>query len=93
MFAFLPPLLSAPPRTRLTRSRVAHNSTLNGVVLKYAEPPEARKPVRNWRLYVFKGKEQVGEAWPKHERILVHASGSPSLDSQSSSMCTGSLRT
>ncbi|KWU45621.1 SMAD/FHA domain-containing protein, partial [Rhodotorula sp. JG-1b] len=35
------------------------NSTLNGVVLKYAEPPEARKPVRNWRLYVFKGKEQV----------------------------------
>jgi len=29
-------------------------------VLKYAEPPEARKPVRNWRLYVFKGKEQVG---------------------------------
>lgn len=29
-------------------------------MLKYAEPPEARKPVRNWRLYVFKGKEQVG---------------------------------
>lgn len=28
-------------------------------MLKYAEPPEARKPVRNWRLYVFKGKEQV----------------------------------
>lgn len=35
-------------------------STLRGVVLKYNEPPEARKPVRNWRLYVFKGKEQVG---------------------------------
>lgn len=32
-----------------------------GTVLKYHEPPEARKPVVGWRLYVFKGKEQVGE--------------------------------
>ena len=31
------------------------------VVLKYHEPPEARKPLLGWRLYVFKGKEQVGE--------------------------------
>ena len=31
------------------------------VVLKYHEPPEARKPLVGWRLYVFKGKEQVGE--------------------------------
>jgi smad nuclear-interacting protein 1 len=29
--------------------------------MKYHEPPEARKPVQNWRLYVFKGDEQVGE--------------------------------
>lgn len=36
-------------------------STLRGVVLKYNEPPEARKPTKNWRLYAFKGKEQVGE--------------------------------
>ncbi|CAE6523269.1 unnamed protein product [Rhizoctonia solani] len=28
-------------------------------LLKYNEPPEARKPVENWRVYVFKGKEQV----------------------------------
>ncbi|TFK40667.1 SMAD/FHA domain-containing protein [Crucibulum laeve] len=28
-------------------------------VLKYNEPPEARKPVLGWRLYVFKGSEQV----------------------------------
>ncbi|PCH40108.1 SMAD/FHA domain-containing protein [Wolfiporia cocos MD-104 SS10] len=28
-------------------------------VLKYHEPPEARKPVIGWRLYVFKGQEQV----------------------------------
>ncbi|KAJ4481986.1 Smad nuclear-interacting protein 1 [Lentinula aciculospora] len=31
----------------------------NSTVLKYNEPPEARKPVLGWRLYVFKGKEQV----------------------------------
>lgn len=30
------------------------------VVLKYHEPPEARKPMLGWRLYVFKGNEQVG---------------------------------
>lgn len=30
-------------------------------VLKYHEPPEARKPLIGWRLYVFKGSEQVGE--------------------------------
>ena len=29
-----------------------------------AEPfPEARKPAGGWRLYVFKGKEQVGECF------------------------------
>ncbi|KAK0187935.1 SMAD/FHA domain-containing protein [Armillaria mellea] len=31
----------------------------NSTVLKYNEPPEARKPVLGWRLYVFKGSEQV----------------------------------
>ncbi len=30
-------------------------------VLKYNEPPEARKPTVGWRLYVFKGEEQSGE--------------------------------
>ncbi|KAK4705668.1 smad nuclear-interacting protein 1, partial [Phenoliferia sp. Uapishka_3] len=37
----------------------AETNTFQGVVLKYNEPPEARKPVRSWRLYVFKGKDQV----------------------------------
>ena len=35
-------------------------NTVKGVELKYNEPPEARKPLKNWRLYVFKGKEQLG---------------------------------
>ncbi|TPX38584.1 hypothetical protein SeLEV6574_g07734 [Synchytrium endobioticum] len=37
----------------------AEQNTYKGVVLKYSEPPEARKTVKKWRLYVFKGKEQV----------------------------------
>jgi smad nuclear-interacting protein 1 len=34
-------------------------STTRSVVLKYHEPPEARKPPAStpWRLYVFKGKD------------------------------------
>ncbi|KAJ1033989.1 hypothetical protein NDA18_000863 [Ustilago nuda] len=37
----------------------AESNTVNGVVLKYHEPPEARKPKSPWRLYCFKdGKEQ-----------------------------------
>ena len=30
-------------------------------VLKYNEPPEARRPNVGWRLYVFKGQDQTGE--------------------------------
>lgn len=30
-------------------------------LMKYNEPPEARKPSAGWRLYVFKGSEQTGE--------------------------------
>ncbi|KAH9447910.1 hypothetical protein MJO28_011454 [Puccinia striiformis f. sp. tritici] len=39
----------------------AETKTFKGVVLKYHEPAEARKPStkQNWRLYVFKGKEQI----------------------------------
>ncbi|XP_049795305.1 smad nuclear-interacting protein 1 [Schistocerca nitens] len=31
----------------------------NGVVIKYSEPPEARKPKRRWRFYPFKGDEAL----------------------------------
>ena len=30
-----------------------------GVVIKYNEPPEARKPKTRWRLYPFKGEEAM----------------------------------
>jgi smad nuclear-interacting protein 1 len=32
---------------------------LNGVTLKYAEPPSARMAPKGWRLYEFKGEEQL----------------------------------
>ena len=31
----------------------------NGVVVQYNQPAEARKPKRRWRLYPFKGEEQL----------------------------------
>lgn len=31
----------------------------NGVVIKYSEPPDARKPKRRWRLYPFKEDAQL----------------------------------
>jgi len=39
----------------------AATNTVNGVVLKYSEPAEARKPPpsQRWRLFVFKDKEIV----------------------------------
>lgn len=30
-------------------------NTFRGIVVKYNEPPEARKPKLKWRLYPFKG--------------------------------------
>lgn len=34
-------------------------NTFNGVVIKYNEPKEARKPKRRWRLYPFKGETSL----------------------------------
>lgn len=34
-------------------------NVVNGVVVKYGEPAEARKPRTKWRLYVFKGNEEL----------------------------------
>lgn len=32
-------------------------------LLKYNEPPEARKPTQNWRLYIFKGDDETGKMY------------------------------
>jgi len=41
----------------LSGALTADVNTYNGVVIKYAEPPEARMPKKRWRFYVFKGEE------------------------------------
>ena len=37
----------------------SETNTHNGVVLKYNEPPDARKPTEKWRIYVFKNDTQL----------------------------------
>ena len=47
------------------------SNSLNGVALKYHEPPEARRPATNWRLFVFKDGKEVGTyglRLPRHAR-------------------------
>ncbi|KAF5382329.1 hypothetical protein D9757_008446 [Collybiopsis confluens] len=59
------PVNKAKPNFGSSGLLAAETNTVNSVdgknstVLKYNEPPEARKPVLGWRLYVFKGDEQV----------------------------------
>ncbi|KAJ1646841.1 hypothetical protein LPJ64_001725 [Coemansia asiatica] len=43
----------------LSGKLAAEANTVNGVVLKYAEPPEARKPRHRWRIYVFKDAKDI----------------------------------
>jgi len=52
-----------PPQPTYTPSGLLSSSQLtthNGYTLKYAEPSEARVPVQRWRIYVFKGDQQIG---------------------------------
>ena len=62
------PVDKAKPNMTPSGLLAAETNTVKAVdgtstVLKYNEPPEARKPVLGWRLYVFKGAEQVGECF------------------------------
>jgi len=36
-------------------------NVINGVVMKWNEPPEARVPAKKWRFYVFKNDENIGK--------------------------------
>jgi len=44
----------------------AETNTVNGVVLKYNEPPEKDVPSTRWRLYVFKGGKPLDEPLKVH---------------------------
>lgn len=47
------------PNFALSGKLTEEVNKVNGVVIKYAEPPEARKPKRRWRLYPFKGEQAL----------------------------------
>ncbi|KAF9971607.1 Smad nuclear-interacting protein 1 [Actinomortierella ambigua] len=47
------------PNFGLSGALAEETNTVNGTVLKYNEPPEARKPTKRWRLYVFKDGKEV----------------------------------
>ncbi|KAG2209080.1 hypothetical protein INT46_003655 [Mucor plumbeus] len=53
------PIEKVEPNFGLSGKLAAETNTVKGVELKYNEPPEAAKPSTKWRLYVFKGDEQV----------------------------------
>ena len=44
----------------------AETNTVNGVVLKYNEPPEKEMPSKRWRLYVFKSGKPLDEPLKVH---------------------------
>ncbi|KAI0289191.1 SMAD/FHA domain-containing protein [Russula brevipes] len=49
----------APSGLLAAATNTVKNTDGTSTLLKYNEPPEARKPLVGWRLYVFKGDEQV----------------------------------
>lgn len=47
------------PNMALSGKLMEDTNVFNGVTVKYSEPPEAKKPKRRWRFYVFKGEETM----------------------------------
>ena len=47
------------PNFGLSGKLLEDTNMVNGVVINYAQPPEARKPKVRWRLYPFKGEESL----------------------------------
>lgn len=47
------------PNFALSGKLTEDTNKVNGVVIKYAEPAEARRPKRRWRLYPFKGDQSL----------------------------------
>ncbi|XP_016963155.1 uncharacterized protein LOC108033352 [Drosophila biarmipes] len=50
------PVDKEKPNFGLSGALTEDTNKVNGVVVKYSEPSEARKPKRRWRLYPFKGE-------------------------------------
>ena len=54
-------LESSKPNFELSGRLAEETNTINGVIVNYNEPPESHKPDKKWRLYIFKGDEQIGK--------------------------------
>ncbi|KAL1374463.1 hypothetical protein pipiens_018080, partial [Culex pipiens pipiens] len=53
------PVEKEKPNFALSGKLTEEVNKVNGVVIKYAEPAESRKPKRRWRLYPFKGEQAL----------------------------------
>ncbi|CAD6244262.1 GSCOCG00013313001-RA-CDS [Cotesia congregata] len=53
------PVEKEKPNFELSGKLTEDANTINGVVIKYAEPDDAKKPKRRWRLYPFKGEKAL----------------------------------
>lgn len=53
------PVEKEKPNFGLSGKLTEDTNMVNGVVIKYSEPDDARKPNRRWRLYPFKGEQEL----------------------------------
>lgn len=53
------PLDKEKPNFALSGKLTEDRNSVNGVVIKYSEPGDARKPKRRWRLYPYKGEKEL----------------------------------
>nr|ACE75379.1 smad nuclear-interacting protein-like protein [Glyptapanteles indiensis] len=53
------PVDKEKPNFELSGKLTEDTNTINGIVIKYSEPDDAKKPKRRWRLYPFKGEKAL----------------------------------
>jgi len=52
-------------------TNTVHRSDGTKTLLKYNEPPEARKPTDHWRLYDFEDEKDPGESLPLYRCLFL----------------------
>lgn len=65
-----PPAAQQGPVFERSGLLAKESNSVNGVALKYHEPPEAQRPKSSWRMFVFKDGKEVGTlpCSPRHAR-------------------------
>ncbi len=53
------PMEKEKPNFEVSGKLAEETNLYKGIVIKYSEPEEARKPKRRWRLYPFKGEKAL----------------------------------